>query len=134
MDQVADLLGLHVRTVRGYVRDGRLKAVRIGKQYRIGHDDLETFTGRSLAPPARETAGRRRRVDVSSIVEVEAIDPDTASRVTTQLTGAAAGRHGTRVRIETAYDEESARLKIIILAGPDDTVTVLRLVQAVLDS
>ena len=35
VEQVADLLGLHVRTVRGYVRDGRLKAVRIGKQYRI---------------------------------------------------------------------------------------------------
>jgi excisionase family DNA binding protein len=33
---------LHVRTVRKYVRDGRLKAVRIGKQYRIARDDPPT--------------------------------------------------------------------------------------------
>ncbi len=40
VEQVAELLGLHVRTVRNYVRDGRLKAVRIGKQYRITRTDL----------------------------------------------------------------------------------------------
>ena len=35
VEQVAEQLGLHVKTVRNYVRDGRLKAVRIGKQYRM---------------------------------------------------------------------------------------------------
>ena len=46
VEQVADLLNLHVRTVRNYVREGRLKAVRIGKQYRIAREDLEAMTGR----------------------------------------------------------------------------------------
>jgi excisionase family DNA binding protein len=46
VEQVADRLGLHVRTVRNYVREGRLKAVRIGKQYRIAADDLAAMTGR----------------------------------------------------------------------------------------
>ena len=45
VEQVAELLGLHVRTVRNYVRDGRLKAVRIGKQYRISRANLEELTG-----------------------------------------------------------------------------------------
>ena len=40
VEQVAAQLGLHVRTVRNYVRDGRLKAVRIGKQYRIAREHL----------------------------------------------------------------------------------------------
>ena len=44
-EQVADILGLHVRTVRGYVRDGRLPAVRMGKQYRITERDLKAFAG-----------------------------------------------------------------------------------------
>ncbi len=46
VEEVAARLGLHVRTVRNYVRDGRLKAVRIGKQYRIAAADLEELTGR----------------------------------------------------------------------------------------
>ncbi|SQD93726.1 DNA binding domain, excisionase family [Parafrankia sp. Ea1.12] len=134
VDQVADLLGLHVRTVRGYVRGGQLKAVRIGKQYRIAHEDLEVFTGRSLSPPARETVARERHVGVSSIVEVEAVSPDTASRVSTLLTAATAHRRDAPVRIETVYDEERARMKIIILAGIDDTVWLLEHVKAVLES
>jgi excisionase family DNA binding protein len=134
VDQVADMLGLHARTVRGYVRDGQLKAVRIGKQYRIAHEDLEVFTGRSLSPPARETAARQRRVGVSSIVEVEAISADAASRVSTLLTGAAAHRGDAPTRIETVYDEERARMKVIILADIDDTLKLLQYVRAVLES
>ncbi|MGW4164133.1 helix-turn-helix domain-containing protein, partial [Streptomyces sp. NPDC004788] len=56
VEQVADLLGLHVKTVRGYVRDGRLRATRVGRQYRITRADLEEFTGvpvSAAAPAAR---------------------------------------------------------------------------------
>nr|WP_279635938.1 helix-turn-helix domain-containing protein [Kitasatospora cheerisanensis] len=45
VEDVAGLLGLHVKTVRGYVRDGKLKATRIGKQYRIARGEVEAFTG-----------------------------------------------------------------------------------------
>ena len=33
IERVAELLNLHVKTIRGYVHSGRLKAKRIGKQY-----------------------------------------------------------------------------------------------------
>jgi len=59
--------GLHVRTVRNYVREGRLKAVRIGKQYRIAREDLDAFTG------TESKVRRTRHVEVSSIVEIDAI-------------------------------------------------------------
>ena len=49
VDQVAERLGLRVRTVRAYLRSRRLKGVRIGKQYRIAREDLDTLTGRSGA-------------------------------------------------------------------------------------
>ena len=51
--EVAELLGLHVRTVRNYVREGRLKAVRIGKQYRISKEDFAALTGRPVDGTAR---------------------------------------------------------------------------------
>ena len=43
VEQVAEILKLHVRTVRNYVRSGSLKATRIGKQYRIALGDLEAL-------------------------------------------------------------------------------------------
>lgn len=134
VEQVAERLGLHVRTVRNYVRDGRLAAVRIGKQYRIAHEDLEAFTGRPVPAPLRETVRRQRHTEVSSIVEIDAVGPETADRVTTLVMGAAANRgQGEQpLRIETAYDAERARLKIIILGGLRDSARLFEFVDAAL--
>ncbi len=128
VEQVAERLGLHVRTVRGYVRDGRLKAVRIGKQYRIAREDLEELVGHPLPDPA---VRRHRRVEVSSIVQVDAIPRETVDRLATMLHAAVNGpREGdVPVRLETVYDEERASLKIIILGGVGTTAELLRLVR-----
>jgi excisionase family DNA binding protein len=135
VDQVAERLGLHVRTVRNYVRDGRLKAVRIGKQYRIAREDLEALTGRAASTSPGDGAGGHRDVEVSSIVQVDAIGPDTASRLTNTLMAATAGRRpGTaHLRLESVYDEDRARLKIVVLGGIADSAELLRLIGALVE-
>ena len=116
VEQVADVLGLHVRTVRNYVREGRLKAVRIGKQYRIAREDLEAMTGRPTTPLDRESVPRERHVEVSCIVEIDAISPETMMRLANMLTAAAKGRPegDEALRVETIYNQERARLKVIL--------------------
>jgi excisionase family DNA binding protein len=133
--QVAELLGLHVKTVRGYVRDGRLKAVRIGKQYRIRREDLEAFTGHPIEPPAYETARRVRHVEASSVVQVDAISPDAVRRLANTLMAAVAVRpDGTdRLRLQTVYDEERASLKIIVIGGLADSAEIMRIVATLLE-
>ncbi|WP_329033726.1 helix-turn-helix domain-containing protein [Streptomyces sp. NBC_01725] len=140
--EVAELLGLHVRTVRNYVRDGRLKAVRIGKQYRISRADFEALTG----PPEPETGEsaaadvpRGRHLEVSSIVQIDSVGPDAASRLSTFVTASAQsgrGRSGPgqahSLRIQTVYDQERARMKIVILGGAAETADLLNLVDSVL--
>ncbi|AMJ40731.1 helix-turn-helix domain-containing protein [Anaerotignum propionicum] len=44
--EVADALGLHHKTVRGFINSGKLKAMKVGKQWRIIKEDLDTFMGR----------------------------------------------------------------------------------------
>lgn len=125
VDQVADLLGLHVKTVRGYVREGKLKAVRIGKSYRITREDLEAFTGQPAAPPPRRT----RHVEASSVVQVDAISPDDASRLANLLISMVQGpQDDGPLRIETLYDEERAVMKVIILGGLATTAEILQVI------
>jgi len=133
IDQVADLLGLHVRTVRTYVREGRLKAVRIGKQYRIAREDLAAMTGRPASAIEPEPVRRDRHVEVSSIVEIDAISPDSANRVTNLLMGAANSRRpgDEPLRIETIYNQERARLKIILVGGIDTNASMLKLIATI---
>lgn len=129
VEQVAERLGLHVRTVRGYIRSGRLRAVRIGKQYRITRADLAALTGRPVS-----SAGAVA-VEVSSIVQVDGVDRTAADRLgTLLLAGAKTVRDPARpLRIQTVHDEERSRMKIVVLGGAAATAEVLHLVEAVLD-
>jgi excisionase family DNA binding protein len=132
LEQVAERLGLHVRTVRGYVRSGRLKAVRIGKQYRVTHDALEALTG----PTREEAVPRHRHAEVSSMVQIDAISPDTARRVTSHLVGAAKAPRDDRsaLRIETIYDDRQAKMRVIVIGSLSAAAEVFRLLGVILDS
>ena len=129
VDQVAERLGLHVRTIRNYVRDGRLRAVRIGKQYRIARSDLETLTGGLVPESPRASAGHIRRLEVSSVVEIDAVERATADRVSNTVMAAASG-----LRIQTIYDEERAHLKIVIFGDPASTAEMLRVIHTLMET
>jgi excisionase family DNA binding protein len=128
VDQVAELLNLHVKTVRHYVRDGRLNAVRIGKQYRIAGQDLAAMTGRPPESFRPEPISRSRHVEVSSIVEIDAINPEAANHLSMSLLSAASG-----IRIETIYNQERARLKIILVGDMEKNASYLKFISAMLE-
>lgn len=124
VEQVAERLGLHVRTVRGYIRDGRLRAVRIGKQYRIARTDLDAFTGLP-APEARP------RAEVSAVVEIDDVSAALADRISTFLV---AGAQLQRVHLRTIHDDTRGRLKVVVLGGPAETSDVLQMIDTLLAS
>lgn len=49
--EVADLLKVSEVTVRRWIRDGELRAIDIGKGWRIGSDDLDKFLDRHATQP-----------------------------------------------------------------------------------
>lgn len=71
---------------------------------------------------------------MSSIVEIDAVSPETAHRVSTLLTAMRTYPSDQPLRVETAYDEGRARMKVVILGGLADTRQLLEYVQAVLES
>ncbi|WP_238018563.1 helix-turn-helix domain-containing protein [Dactylosporangium sp. AC04546] len=131
VEQVAERLNLHVRTVRGYIRSGRLKAVRIGKQYRINGADLDALTG--IAAEQREH--ERPFVEVSSIVQVDGVDRHTADRLETFVLAAANSRGAADdpLRVQLVHDGERERMKIILIGGAGTTAEMLRLLDAILE-
>jgi excisionase family DNA binding protein len=134
-EEAAEVLGLQVRTVRNYVRDGRLPGARIGKQYRIARADLEAFAGggadRTGRPAAPEAVPRR--IDVTSVIELDPIDQEAADRVIRTLDAVIAARseEAATVRVEPLYDARRSRLKLIVVAEAKDAADIIRLVLAV---
>ena len=135
VEQVAQRLGLHVKTVRSYVREGRLKAVRIGKQYRIAREDFEALTGGAGSGFDPDTVRRHRHVEASSIVEIDAIGQDDASRVTNSLMAAAKGRRDGDgpLRIESLYDEERGRMKVVVIGDLRASAGLFELIRVLVE-
>jgi excisionase family DNA binding protein len=136
VEQVAERLGLHVKTIRNYVREGRLKAVRIGKQYRIAPSDLAAMIGRPVSALDPPPVGRNRRVEVYSVVEVDAVSPELSERVTNMLMGAAKGRDYSEdepLRVQAIYDAPHGRLKLILIGSIETIGALLKMIKPLLE-
>jgi len=138
VEQVAERLGLHVKTVRNYVKEGRLKAVRIGKSYRISASDLAALTGRPTAsfedPPIR----RNRFTEVYSVAEIDAVSPALAERTTNMLMGASQGHlqdlEDQPLRVQSIYDAARGHLKVVLIGSIDTTTALLKVVKALTEA
>jgi excisionase family DNA binding protein len=114
VDRVAEKVGLHPRTVRRFIREGRLRAKKIGKQWRILSRDLDELIGKEAAD--EEAPGDRRtgRIQVSAVVDILVDDEAAAARVFNSMLAAVTGKgpeYGA-VHYESLYlrDERKARL------------------------
>nr|BFE80954.1 hypothetical protein GCM10020093_035550 [Planobispora longispora] len=83
-----------------------------------------------MEPPAAETVRRSRHVEMSGIVQIDAIGREEMSRLSNTLMAAVAVRpYGDgNLRVETVYDEERGSMKIIILGGLDDAAELLKII------
>jgi|SRR5579863_7876715 len=141
-EEAAQVLGLQVRTVRNYVREGRLPGVRIGKQYRIARADLEAFTAGGLArdevltgvvQPEPAATLPHGAAEVSSVAQLEGIAPHAGERLERILTAAAlagSAQAGPVLRVEPIYDEDRRRMKVVIVGPLAEVADVLRILDA----
>jgi excisionase family DNA binding protein len=133
VEEVARSLGVHVRTVRRYLREGRLRGVKIGKQYRIAATDLAALTGGGAEPEVHGLVSCTRHSEASAVVQIDGIGTDGARRVANGVGGALKGRDkssNTPLRIDTLYDESRARLKLIVTGSLATVIALLRLIEA----
>lgn len=131
LEEVARQLGIHIKTARRQVREGRLLAVKVGRQYRVSASELARVMGQGTAVSPVEPVRRGRHVEATTIVQIDAISPEDATRITIGVGGAFKGRDrrtDTPLRVDTIYDETRARLKVIISGSLASTSFLLQLI------
>ncbi len=131
VQQAAERLRLHPKTVLRLIHEGRLRGRRIGKAYRILDSDLNAFAG--VAEGARAS---RLQARVSCVAEVEQVTVEEAGRIATVLSAAFMSDRARPepIRMTTAYDPETAKLKAVLFADPADAAGWLRLLQVQLEN
>jgi excisionase family DNA binding protein len=130
VEQVAERLKLHPKTVLRFIREGRLRATRVGKSYRIVASDLDAFAG------VDASAATKRAVRVTSILEVGDLDLDGAQKIATFLSAAIMSIEArpNPIQLTTAFDQAARLLKVVVIGTPADTSQLLQLVQFQLEN
>ena len=59
--QVAQVMGVNPTTVRGWIRCGKLPAVKSGRAYRVKRTDVDALRETKTPPPPK----KRRKTDIS---------------------------------------------------------------------
>ncbi|MBI1199034.1 MAG: helix-turn-helix domain-containing protein [Phenylobacterium sp.] len=129
VEQFAERLKLHPKTVRRFIREGRLRAVKVGKSYRILRSDMEAMTG--VVPGARPTTAR-----VTSIVDMPDVAPALAERIARTLPSMRMGHeaHADAMSLDVAYDTVRKVLKVVIAGSPADTAAMLKMIQVLTEA
>lgn len=130
VEQAAQQLKLHPKTVLRHIREGRLRATRIGKSYRIAQADLNAFAG--LDGKNADTASGAR---ATCMVDVPDISAEAANRIAMYL-GAATMRGDAAsppLHVSTAFDPAARTLKVVVIGEPADVAGVLQLFQVLRD-
>jgi excisionase family DNA binding protein len=130
VEQFAERLQLHPKTVLRFIREGRLRAAKVGKSYRILHSDLEAMTGVLRQDPAGPS------LRVTSIVDLSDVSPDLAQRLARQIPSARTSQeaHPDPMSLDVVYDPARRHLKVVIVGSAADTATMLKMVQVLAEA
>ena len=127
VDEAAERLKLHPKTVLRYIREGRLKATRVGKAYRIPRADLDALAGVAAPPPSTDAT-------VTSIVDIPDVEAALAQKWARSVTNALNAKPvGPPFRADVVYEPERAHLKIIIVGSVGATANLMGLIRVWLD-
>lgn len=126
VEQAAEHLGLHPKTVLRYIRDGRLSATRVGKSYRISRARLDAFAG-----VASEQSEAAVGVRATCIVDIPNVSMDAAERLATFLQSAAMANPADTppLHLQTTFDPLTKSMKVVMIASPSNVAELLKMLQ-----
>lgn len=89
VEQISEMIGMHPKTIRRYIRKGRLKAQKIGKFWRVNGHDLSVFlegtsdVEKDLPTPGLQAIVKAAspNIKVSTVVDIPVQNNAEASQV-----------------------------------------------------
>jgi excisionase family DNA binding protein len=135
--EVAKLLDLHPKTVRRFMREGKLTATKIGREWRVSEMDLRAFThaDRGAQPLERAPAPPlASRVQVSAVIEVNEGPADEVSRISNSLVAVLNSKDPSfgASRYDLLYYPEIRKARFVLSGTPYFIRTIVELVEVLL--
>lgn len=123
VEQISTMLNIHPKTIQRYIREGKLRASKIGKGWRVTGHDLSVFTESEKSSGSLESQSDhipgKDRVKVSSVVDIQVYGRDDAIRIVNTLTAVLNSKppeYGSS-SMHTQYIEQENKVRITLWGG-----------------
>jgi excisionase family DNA binding protein len=138
VEDLAELLEMHPRTIRRYIREGKLGASKVGGEWRISEEDVSMFTGgkvRKLHDEAKHDIeeylnSNKSEIDgkyqVCSVIDCY-IDSNQAARISQELIKLMNNDDPMRgkAKFQYVYLQEEKKCRFVIWGTPDFVAKLL---------
>lgn len=145
VDQIATLIDMHPKTIRRYIQDGKLKATKLGKQYRVANNDLNHFMGQQSPDENtngdgdgdvdnatasldydhfESSSGDQPSIEVSSTLDIRGINGPMAEKMTQQITKTV--HKNALSHADCIYYSNEAKLKVLLFGSVEFTDQMLK--------
>lgn len=133
VEQISDLLDIHPKTIQRYIREGKLRASKIGKSWRITGHDLSNFTETDSNKAPVVESQQIRKIIASSVIDIVTDGKEDAIRILNMLTAslnAKPSEYG-QSSMQSQYIERENMVRVTLwgeihfMATMMDTITAL---------
>jgi excisionase family DNA binding protein len=136
--EIAKILDLHPKTVRRFIRDDRIRARKIGREWRVRKEDLREYAHGELAGRPTEdesTIPLADRVHVSAVIELEEGNSAEVSRISNTLLAVLSGKDQAwgDSRYDLIFHPETGRARFVLFGAPQFIRTLLELVEVLME-
>ncbi|NYB72837.1 helix-turn-helix domain-containing protein [Sedimentibacter hydroxybenzoicus DSM 7310] len=88
VEQISKMLNIHPKTIQRYIREGKLRANKIGKSWRVTGHDLSIFAESTDNRNLDVITRPQDKAVVSSVIDIQIDDFDESTRIVSMLTAA----------------------------------------------
>jgi excisionase family DNA binding protein len=133
VDQISNMINIHPKTIQRYIREGKLRAAKIGKGWRVSGHDLSIFIENDSYEKPDLGKQIERSTIASSVIDILVDGKEDAIRIMNTLTAslnAKPSEYG-QSSMQSQYIERENMIRITLWGGIRfmaimmDTITVL---------
>jgi len=128
VEQIAEIIALHPKTIQRYIREGRLKAQKVGKAWRVTGHDLSVFLEGQNSTSMTETSlglqsiigAAHNDISVSAVIDIPVNNSSEAVHVVNWMTASLNSQsteHGYK-SFSSQYIEPEKKIRIMLWGSP----------------
>lgn len=116
IEDISKMLGLHPKTVGRYIREGKLRATKVGKQWLVTGHDLSVFAEGNSLGVSQDSGSGATVVTISTVIDVNARGREDGIRILNTMTALLNGkpRHYGESSMNAQWIEPEHKVRILL--------------------